>query len=102
MYKIYGIKYKMKTVFWLFIMVLVIQKLATSNGSSVSNFQDHSVEYQKKLFLPCPKNEEVFGLNLLEPSLFISMFVRNKEHSLPYFLNCLYNLKHSRSRISLW
>lgn len=67
--------------------------------SSVSNFIDRSIEHQKKLFVPCVLNE---SLNNLEPTVFIPIFVRNKEHSLPYFLHALYNLNHPKSRISLW
>uniref|UniRef100_H2YSF8 Glycosyl transferase family 25 domain-containing protein n=1 Tax=Ciona savignyi TaxID=51511 RepID=H2YSF8_CIOSA len=37
-----------------------------------------------------------------EPTVFVPIFVRNKAHALPYFLNCLSNLDYPKSRMSLW
>jgi len=86
-----------------FLLFLTLVKLAFKEhmivSASISNFMDHSLEYQKKLFISCVKNE---SNNRLEPTVFIPVFVRNKEHSLPYFLDALYNLNHPKSRISLW
>lgn len=36
------------------------------------------------------------------PTVGISVLVRNKEHTLPYFLSCLYNLEYPKARIYLW
>ena len=37
-----------------------------------------------------------------EPTVFIAIFVRNKAHTLPYFLTLLEGLDYPKDRISLW
>lgn len=36
------------------------------------------------------------------PTIGIAVLVRNKEHSLPYFLSSLRQLKYPKSRLHLW
>ncbi|XP_063838051.1 glycosyltransferase 25 family member [Ostrinia nubilalis] len=36
------------------------------------------------------------------PTVGISILVRNKAHTLPYFLSCLYNLDYPKDRIYIW
>ena len=38
----------------------------------------------------------------LEPTVFIPVFARNKEHTLPTFFGCLERLRYPKKRISLW
>jgi collagen beta-1,O-galactosyltransferase len=40
--------------------------------------------------------------NLKEPTVFISILVRNKAHTLPYFLSLLENLQYPKDRITLY
>lgn len=38
----------------------------------------------------------------LEPTVVIAVLVRNKGHTLPYFLNYIQQLNYPKSRITLW
>ena len=59
-------------------------------------FQEKENEARKKLFTP---SALVVDESLLAPTVFIAIFVRNKEHTLPYFLNALYNLNYPKDRV---
>lgn len=37
-----------------------------------------------------------------EPTVFIAILIRNKAHTLPYFLTLLEGLDYPKDRISLW
>lgn len=43
-----------------------------------------------------------FGDEMKHPTVFVSTLVRNKAHTLPYFLSNLENLNYPKERISLW
>ena len=39
---------------------------------------------------------------LLKPTIFVAVLVRNKAHSLPWFFGHLENLDYPKDRIALW
>lgn len=45
---------------------------------------------------------EISGENLKKPRILITILVRNKAHTLPYFLSCLEQLIYPKERIHLW
>lgn len=45
---------------------------------------------------------EVFSENFKKPTVLIGILVRNKAHTLPYFLSFLENLEYPKNRITLW
>lgn len=62
---------------WLFIMVLFVSVWNTTDG-------EHSQVVNK------------------DPTIVIALLVRNKAHTLPYFLTLLERLDYPKDRISLW
>ncbi|XP_029047412.1 glycosyltransferase 25 family member [Osmia bicornis bicornis] len=44
----------------------------------------------------------IYGRDLKKPSVLIAILVRNKAHTLPYFLTFLEQLNYPKSRIHLW
>ncbi|XP_034938620.1 glycosyltransferase 25 family member [Chelonus insularis] len=54
------------------------------------------------IFLSCTINHSTSRDNLKEPTIFIAVLVRNKAHTLPYFLTFLERLEYPKHRISLW
>jgi len=38
----------------------------------------------------------------IEPTILIAIFIRNKAHTLPYFLTLLEGLDYPKDRIALW
>jgi len=62
---------------WLFIMVFFMSILKTTDG-------EHSQVVNKA------------------PTIVIALLVRNKAHTLPYFLTLLERLDYPKDRISLW
>lgn len=60
-------------------------------------------EFSDKLFgADCPFKGEYKASDSVAPTIAISVFVRNKEYALPYFLKCLLDLDYPKDRISLW
>lgn len=53
---------------------------------------------QRLFFLPGDRNDEKY----LDETVFIPIFVRNKEHSLPYFFKGLEDLDYDKKRIYIW
>lgn len=45
---------------------------------------------------------DILGNELKNPSIFVSILIRNKAHILPYFLSNFENLDYPKDRISLW
>lgn len=45
---------------------------------------------------------EISGQNLKNPTVLITILVRNKAHTLPYFLTFLEQLTYPKERIHLW
>jgi len=61
------------------------------------SFQEKETAAKKKLFTPSEsliKDENTFA-----PTVLLALFVRNKEHALPYVLNSLYNLHYPKNRL---
>lgn len=46
--------------------------------------------------------EDVQETSLKMPTVGISVLVRNKAHTLPYFFTCVYNLDYPKDRLYLW
>lgn len=42
------------------------------------------------------------SLTFKEPTVLVSVLVRNKQHTLPYFLSNLENLNYPKDRMSIW
>jgi len=64
---------------------------------------ERNKEISDKLFGTKCENEEVYrNHGTLPPTILVSIFVRNKEYALPFFLKCLYDLDYPKDRISLW
>lgn len=43
-----------------------------------------------------------FNAILKEPTIFVAILVRNKAHTLPYFLTLLQNQNYPKDRLILW
>lgn len=48
------------------------------------------------------QSAQIFCDNFKKPTILIGILVRNKAHTLPYFLSFLENLEYPKNRISLW
>jgi len=83
---------------WFLLVVLVLPIL----GLHQTTYVEKSLAFQKELFVQPEMGVAAHGRELLDPTVLIAVFVRNKEHSLPYFLRCLEDLKHSKKRTGLW
>lgn len=46
----------------------------------------------------CEENENKYKM----PTVGISVLVRNKAHTLPYFLTCIKNLDYPKDRVYVW
>lgn len=46
--------------------------------------------------------EDVKKVSYKMPTVGISVLVRNKAHTLPFFLSCIRNLNYPKNRIYLW
>lgn len=46
--------------------------------------------------------QDVKNVTYKMPTVGISVLVRNKAHTLPYFLTCLHNLDYPKNRLYLW
>nr|CAB3232784.1 procollagen galactosyltransferase 1 [Phallusia mammillata] len=66
-----------------------------------SSFHEKSTQFQEELFIPLD-SEYTLDASTLEPTIFVALFVRNKEHTLPYFLRAFQDLNYSKKRISVW
>ncbi|CAH0745873.1 unnamed protein product [Diatraea saccharalis] len=53
------------------------------------------------LFFSC-RCDQIYNNVYKWPSIGISVLVRNKAHTLPYFLTCLHNLDYPKDRLYLW
>ena len=61
-------------------------------------FQEKESKIKSKLFFPF--NESRFE-GYLPPTICVALFVRNKEHSLPYFLEAFHNLNYPKQRLAI-
>ena len=82
---------------WKFKLCLLCCIIAHS--VSQTTYEDKENEMKQKLF--ASPEEAIVGEDTLAPTVLIALFVRNKEHALPYFLNTLYNLNYPKDRIAL-
>ena len=93
------------TVVKLTIFVLIINHLHTNSYSfDYEFFQSEKTNYIKEQLFgsECSVKKEYQQDQTVAPTIFVGIFVRNKEFSLPYFLKTLQDLDYPKSRISLW
>ena len=64
-----------------------------------TTFLEKEKEAKKNLFTA--PSLPVVAEDILAPTVLIALFVRNKEHSLPYFLNAIYDLHYPKDRIRI-
>lgn len=69
-------------------------------GNGHLTFQEKSLASQKNLFVPL--ESPYIKHSSFEPTVFVAIFVRNKEYALPYFLNMLYQQNYPKKRMSVW
>ncbi|XP_041986273.1 glycosyltransferase 25 family member isoform X2 [Aricia agestis] len=63
------------------------------------------VRWHSSLFLcliVCGVHSTIRDKKLKWPTVGISVLVRNKAHTLPYFLSCLWNLDYPKNRMYIW
>lgn len=60
-------------------------------------YQEKEENFKSELFVPV--NQDSYRDDTCAPTVFIALFVRNKEHALPYFLNTLYNVNYPKRRM---
>ncbi|XP_076821530.1 procollagen galactosyltransferase 1-like [Clavelina lepadiformis] len=70
--------------------------------SGQTNFKEKENVWKEELFKSPQDADFEYDPKIQAPTIFIAIFVRNKEHSLPYFLNALYNQNYSKKRMALW
>ena len=64
-----------------------------------TSFQSKEIEAKNKLF-PAPI-VKIIDDDALAPTVLIALFVRNKEHALPFFLKTLFDLEYPKERITI-
>ncbi len=91
-----------KEFVWLLFSLAVLEHFVV--GFDYAIFEKHkNKEFSDKLFgEKCTYKEEYRDAATVAPTVAVSIFVRNKEYALPFFLKYLFNLDFPRDRLSIW
>ena len=81
----------MKLLVFLLLLGVIIQTCCQVS------YQEKEIGFKDKLFIPI--NHNTYREDTYAPTVFVAIFVRNKEHALPYFLNTLYNVNYPKQRM---
>lgn len=83
----------------LFTIYFLLDSAKCNTATRNEEFASYEEKARSELF---SYDVDLLDFDQLDETVFIAIFVRNKEHSLPYFFKAIEDLDYDKNRIFLW